>query len=497
MDLLDHNSFVEDSLQSVRKIQKQVPKDIAVVLGLVEQNPSLQGKALVNSAVVLLNGEIVFRQHKSLLPSYDVFDESRYFEPAKEYGCFEWKGKKIGIAICEDMWWESEFQSGERYALDPIKELLDRGAELLLVPSASPFHSKKILTRLQLMGRIGRSSAVPVVYVNMIGGNDSLIFDGNSMATNTEGELIHACPAFEESLEFLNPFEKAEILGLTIHKEEELLNALVLGVKDYIHKTGFSRVHFGLSGGIDSALVAVIAAYALGPENVTAFLLPSKYSSEGSIVDAEALAKNLGITYHTVAINPMVERFDSGLAEVFKGTQEDVTEENIQARIRGTILMAYSNKYASLLLSTGNKSELGVGYCTLYGDMAGAIGVIGDLFKTEVYDLCRYINKEKEVIPEAIITKPPSAELRPDQKDQDSLPDYDILDKILYEYLILSKTGPEITKDGFDADTVNKVLRLVGFSEYKRRQAAPVLRVSPRAFGTGRRMPIARKFYEA
>jgi NAD+ synthase (glutamine-hydrolysing) len=500
MDLLDHNAFVEENRKSLRLLQQELPEEVAVAVGYVDVNHEMAGKPLQNSVAILKGGEVIFRQAKTLLPTYDVFDEARYFEPAKSREVVEIGGERLGFAICEDIWWEQEPAPGTRYPIDPVQDFLDRGATLIVSPSASPFFSGKLETRFSLLSRIGKSSGVPVLYANTVGGNDSLVFDGYSMATDSKGNLVKLAAGFLEELMVLDTRELREG-GLTAQQLPEnrwgdIYEALKLGLKDYLAKTGFSRVHLGLSGGVDSALVATIAADALGSENVEVFLLPSQYSSSGSITDAEELAKNLGVKTRTAEIKDIFQSFLTVLEPHFENRPHDVAEENIQARIRGTVLMGYSNKFGSLLLTTGNKSELAVGYCTLYGDMSGGLGVIGDLLKTEVYELCRYINREKEIIPKAILTKAPSAELRPEQRDDESLPPYDILDQILRSYLIGNKTRKEIVAEGFDPEIVEQILNLVGRSEYKRRQAPPVLKVSPKAFGNGRRMPIARRVYE-
>lgn len=496
MDLLDHPAFLQENLKALRRLQHELPPEIAVVVGYVEKNPGLKGKALQNTAAVILGGRIVHRQAKTLLPTYDVFDEARYFEPSRSRTVWKFGHRKIGIAICEDMWWEDEDAGNLRYAVDPVQELLDEGAELILVPSASPFHGGKLETRKKLIHKIGSSSRVPVVYANMCGANDNLIFDGRSLISDSHGNVHAMGEGFREQLIIEDIVENGRNLDSPAEPFGEIEQALHLGIADYLRKTGFQRVHLGLSGGIDSALVLTLAVHALGKDRVEAFMLPSQYSSTGSISDSEKLCRNLGITPRTIAIEPLYTSFEHALAPHYEGTQPGLAEENIQARIRGTLLMAYSNKYASLVLTTGNKSELGVGYCTLYGDMAGSLAVIGDLFKTEVYALCRYINRNGEIIPEEILNKPPSAELRPDQKDQDSLPDYEILDEILKLYLHKGYTTRELIAKGFEQDLVQKVIGLVARSEYKRRQAPPVLKVSPKAFGTGRRIPIARNMYE-
>ena len=496
MDLLDYDSFVRENLKWLRELQRSLPAGIAVAVGYIDRNRSNSGRPFTNAVSVILDGEIVFTQEKSLLPSYDVFDETRYFEPAPARKVFHFRGERIGIAICEDIWWEAESVPGARYPIDPVKDLLDNGATLIIAPSASPFHHGKVDTRKSLVTGIGVSSGVPVVYVNTVGANDSLIFDGHSFITDRQGRVVRGCRGFEEDFAVFDLSASNPPVPFETGKYEEIERALVLGIRDYLKKCRFSRVHLGLSGGIDSALVAVLAAEAAGPEHVMTFALPSRYSSDGSRSDAEILARNLGIGFDVIPIEGVFSASLDALAPHFKGKAPDVTEENLQARIRGTLLMSYSNKWNSLLLTTGNKSELATGYCTLYGDMCGGLAVIGDLFKTEVYELCRHINRRKPVIPETILTKAPSAELRPDQKDQDSLPPYDILDTILERYLMEGLSCDEIVSGGMDRKTVEEVIRLVGRSEYKRRQAPPVLKVSARAFGTGRRMPIARELFE-
>ncbi len=497
MDLLDHGSFVAANLKSLRSIQQRAPAEIGIVLGYVDRSSSSAGKPLVNAVSLIHNGEIQFTQTKSLLPTYDVFDEARYFEPADQRRTVAFNGEQIGIAICEDIWWERDQQGALHYPVDPVKELLDKGATIIISPSASPFYSGKLEVRYQLLSRISKSSGVPVVYVNTVGGNDSLVFDGRSLVTTADGALSFIGAGFEEQLAFVDTGNLAAIRDFQVDRYEEIEQALVLGIRDYLGKCGFKRVHVGLSGGIDSSVVAVLAVKAVGPDNVRLFALPSRYSSQGSRDDAELLANTLGVELHSLSIEAMFRAGLQTLEPVFKGHAADVTEENIQARIRGLLLMAYSNKFHSLLLTTGNKSELATGYCTLYGDMCGVLAVIGDLFKTEVYALARSLNREKAVIPESVLNKAPSAELRPDQTDQDSLPPYELLDQILHLYLLQSKTLEEITSAGYEVDLVKNILTMVGKAEFKRRQAPPVLKVSPRAFGTGRRIPIARAIHEA
>jgi len=496
MDLVEHASFVEAGLQELRRLQQACPRGLGVVAGYVDRNRAQSGKALVNAVSLLADGKLIATRTKTLLPSYDVFDEARYFQPAASREVIPFRGERLGIAICEDMWWEAEQPAGIRYPVDPVKELLDADASLILAPSASPFYSGKPRVRLELASGIGKSSGVPVVYVNTVGANDSLIFDGQSLVTSGDGRLVFLGEAFREQLAVVDTAYPGPEVRLPDDRYGELARALELGIADYVAKCGFRRVHLGLSGGIDSSLVAALAARAVGPDRVTAFALPSRYSSPGSLSDAEALAANLGIALERVSIEPAFQASLASLQPVFRGAAPDSAEENLQARLRGTLLMAYGNKFHSLLLATGNKSELATGYCTLYGDMCGGLAPIGDLLKTEVYALSRRLNRDAMIIPETVFTKPPSAELKPDQTDQDTLPPYEELDRILGSYLLGNATGAEISAGGENPGTVRRVLDMVSRAEFKRRQAAPVLKVTPRAFGTGRRIPIARRFHE-
>ncbi len=515
MDLLDQDSFAEESVRALRSLQRRLPPGLAVGVGYVARSASASGKALVNAYGLLLDGEVAFQQDKTLLPTYDVFDEARYFEPASERKVFPYKGERLGFAICEDMWRETE-APGTRYAADPVRDLLDRGATLLCVPSASPYFADKLKLR-RLACRIARRGSIPIVYLNAVGANDSIVFDGRSFVVapatdaseaETRGDVIlrAAAGAFGEELLYWDSEGEQEDLGTeAVQGENELdviENALVLGIRGYMEKCGFKKAHLGLSGGIDSALVAHLAVRAIGAENVRCFGLPSRFSSQGSVDDARALAANLGTPFDLLGIEDAFAAYLGTLAPLFGDRPFDLAEENLQARIRGTLLMAYSNKFDSMLLTTGNKSELAMGYCTLYGDMSGALAPIGDLFKVEVFALCRRINERsaaaggKPLIPEAILTKPPSAELRPNQTDQDSLPPYEDLDEVLRLYLIENLSRSEIVDRGWDGALATRIIRAVARAEYKRRQAPPVIKVSPRAFGMGRRMPIARHAYE-
>jgi NAD+ synthase (glutamine-hydrolysing) len=493
-DLLLRADFVDTHLAALTETAQSIGK-IPLCVGCVDQNSDRPGRALRNSAAVLQNGKIVWRTHKCLLPTYDVFDEDRYFEPAKTIVPFEFDGRKLGITICEDIWNDQDFWPEQLYRRDPIKELIAQGAQAIINISASPWHDGKERVRLEMLQRVARDEGVPLAYVNLIGANDELIFDGHSVVLNHRGEPLALGKGFAEDLlvvdwEAGSPVQEAGWPA----REQQLFAALSLGIRDYIGKCGFTSAIVGLSGGIDSALVAVLAADALGPDKVTGVSMPARYSSPGSLSDAQALARNLGIRYEVLPIETVFQSVEKQLAKVFAGTKPNEAEENVQSRLRGVTLMALSNKFGALVLTTGNKSEMAVGYCTLYGDMCGALAPLADVFKLDVYKLARWVNRQREIIPAASLTKPPSAELRPNQKDQDSLPPYEILDRILDAYVVQNLSKPEIIARGFDAAVVNDVINKITFSEYKRRQAAPGLKVSPRAFGIGRRIPIAQRF---
>jgi NAD+ synthase (glutamine-hydrolysing) len=495
MDLLEYERFVEENLKALRTLQARTPRGIGIIVGYVDRNRSRAGKGLLNVASLLSDGQVLHTQAKTLLPTYDVFDEARWFEAAEARTVVPFDGERIGVAICEDIWWDSEPAPGLRYPVDPVAELLDAGATLIVSISASPFHPAQPATRLKLMSAVGATGGVPVVYVNTVGANDNIVFDGQSMVTSSEGKLLHLGKAFEEELAVVDTSARGPEVRLRTDPVAQIEGALVLGIRDYVRKCGFRRVHLGLSGGIDSALVAVLAVEALGADKVDVFGMPSRYSSEGSVADSRRLAEALGIPFRLVSIEEIFAAYLHTLEPVFEGRKPDITEENIQARIRGALLMAWSNKNNSLLLTTGNKSELATGYCTLYGDMNGGLAVIGDLLKMQVYALARSINARKPLIPDTILTKAPSAELRPDQTDQDSLPPYETLDAILEGHLVKHQSVEEIAAGGFDPAMVQSVVTMVEKAEYKRRQAPPVLKVSPKAFGTGRRVPIARKLF--
>jgi NAD+ synthase/NAD+ synthase (glutamine-hydrolysing) len=465
-----------------------------LLVGLATPNPAEIGRPLFNSAVLLRGGEVGPSFHKTLLPTYDVFDEDRYFEPAPEPGILELCGHRLGISICEDVWNDRDFWHRRRYHHDPIETLTRRGAQAILNLSASPFTVGKQLLRESMLSQMAAKYRIPVVIINQVGGNDDLIFDGRSGAYDAAGRLFTRAKGFEEDVTVVDlDASTGSIAPDDFTPEAEIWNALVLGVRDYARKTGFRSALLGLSGGVDSALTAAIAADALGPENVLGVMMPSVYSSQGSVTDSDELARNLGIRTLTLPIARIMQTYEGTLADAFRNLPADVTEENIQSRIRGNLLMALSNKFGSLLLTTGNKSEMAVGYCTLYGDMNGGLAVIADLPKMMVYRVSRWRNQRRPDIPEAILNKAPSAELRPDQTDQDSLPPYDLLDQILELHVEQCQSAEEIIAQGFDEAMVRRVLRLVRIAEFKRKQAAPVLKVTSRAFGTGWRMPIVRQ----
>jgi NAD+ synthetase len=451
-------------------------------------------KPAVNAAVLLDKGRVLLEQHKRLLPFYDVFDEQRYFAPLHPQRVVELDGLRLAITICEDAWNDKNFWPRRLYPVDPMEELMRQKPALHINLSSSPFWHGKRAIRRQMLSAIAQRDGIPVLLCNQVGGNDSLLFDGSSLALNARGELIAQAAFFEEDMVLVDPFATPAIPEPADDDTEAAYRALVLGTRDYLRKCGFKKALVGLSGGIDSALVATIAADAIGAENVLAVGMPSPYSSAGSIDDSRQLAANLGIRFELIAISGLFAEFSQALEPLFAGTKPDTTEENIQSRIRGNLLMALSNKFSALVLTTGNKSEMAVGYCTLYGDMVGALAVIGDLVKTRVYQLCRWINRNGEVIPAAILEKPPSAELRPDQKDTDSLPPYEVLDPILEAYVERYETPEQIAEaNGFLLPLVQQVVHLVERSEYKRQQAAPVLKVTAKSFGLGRRFPIAVK----
>jgi NAD+ synthase (glutamine-hydrolysing) len=493
-DLVERPSFVARNRETVEAIAIQT-QGIAVICGLVTAAHADAGKAVMNSATLLMDGKVAFIQSKMLLPTYDVFDEMRNFAPAKSQELFSFCGNRMALTICEDAWNDKRFWHKRLYTVDPVESLIQAGGNFVLNISASPFWIGKREMRRDMLASIARQHKVPVALVNQVGGNDSLVFDGSSLVLNREGQVIAQGRSFEEDLIY---FDSRHLSG-EMHEqiagnEASVYSALVLGTRDYMQKCGFQKAIIGLSGGIDSALTAVIAADAVGPENVIGVGMPGPFSSQGSIDDARSLANNLGIRFELLSINPAYEAYRRTLQGVFAGAKEDVTEENIQSRARGMLLMALSNKFGAIVLSTGNKSELGVGYCTLYGDMVGGLAVISDVPKTLVYRLSEYVNSRRPVIPQTTLEKPPSAELRPDQKDSDSLPPYEVLDAVLEDYVEDSHPAERIAADrGLDIEVVRRVIRMVDRAEYKRQQAAPGLKISSKAFGYGRRLPIAAK----
>ncbi|MFM2061480.1 MAG: hypothetical protein RLZZ507_1150 [Cyanobacteriota bacterium] len=503
-DLLLNPSFVKSMDITLKKLAQDLPPNLAVLVGTVVKNKEAHitgGKTLFNSIALLEAGKIQKYFHKRLLPTYDVFDENRYFEPGLQANYFALDDINIGVTICEDLWNDEEFWGKRHYAVNPISDLSILGVDLIVNLSASPYTVGKQKLREAMLKHSAVNFQQPVIYTNQVGGNDDLIFDGCSFAVNIQGEIISRAKGFETDFLTVEFNEQTRDLQLDSvspvyeSEDEEIWHALVLGVRDYVQKCRFSQVVLGLSGGVDSALVAAIATAALGKENVLGVLMPSPYSSEHSVSDALKLAENLGIKTQILPIGELMQGFDHTLSALFTGTEFGIAEENIQSRIRGTLLMGISNKFGHLLLSTGNKSEMAVGYCTLYGDMNGGLAVIADVPKTRVYSLCNWLNKhyQKEIIPQNIITKAPSAELKPGQVDQDSLPAYDILDDILERLINKHQSATEIVNAGHDQVTVNRVLKLVSIAEFKRRQAPPGLKITDRAFGTGWRMPIASK----
>lgn len=499
LDLLTREEFVKEAIRTLEEISTHCTTTAAIVGG-PSINPNSRGKQLFNTAWFLFNGKATPLVHKTLLPTYDVFDEYRYFQPNQNFEVLTFKGKRIAITICEDLWddqpVEAAFSRNQLYTLSPLQKLATLRPDFVINIAASPFSYHQHEVRRQVISRKAAHYKLPIFYVNQIGANTELIFDGGSMVVAPNGNITHRLKYFEEDFYFASTdFSGIEKDMSDNPNETELIyNALVLGLKDYFNKSGLKTATIGLSGGLDSAVTAAIAVDALGSENVHGLLLPSQYSSDHSIADAQKLVQNLKIGSNLIPIKDIYFGFETALAPVFANRPPDVTEENLQARIRGTLLMAYSNKFGHILLNTSNKSEAAVGYGTLYGDMNGGISVLGDVYKTDVYKLAQYMNRHKETIPENTILKPPSAELRPDQKDSDSLPEYDILDAILFRYIELNKSAADIIQEGFDALTTEKVIRMVNRNEYKRFQCPPILRVSGKAFGFGRRMPIVANY---
>ncbi len=502
LDLLEHKYFIDLVQQTVGLIAREC-NGIAVIIGAPVLNPDAMGKNLRNAALFCYDGKVQNIVYKTLLPTYDIFDEYRYFEPSANHEIVEWNGYKIALTICEDLWFEQPIMTGfgkdKLYTNNPLDKLAACNPDFIINIAASPFAYNHDEIKREILFHNASKYKLPIFYVNQVGAHTEIIFDGGSRIVNSNGKLIHRLPFFQEAIE---TYELDDVLNSTQtgssfdipERIEKIHDALVLGIHDYFQKMGFSKAVLGLSGGIDSAVTLVLAAYALGSKNVRVLLMPSQYSSDHSITDAIALAENLNVKYDIISIKDIFDQFKVALSDLFVGKKEDLTEENIQARIRGVLLMAISNKFGNILLNTSNKSEAAVGYGTLYGDMAGGVSVLGDVYKSDVYRLSQYINRKNEVIPWNTITKPPSAELKPDQKDSDSLPDYDILDKILFDYIELRKSPKEIIEGGIDESIVTKTIRLVNANEYKRFQTPPILRVSSKAFGFGRRMPLVARY---
>jgi NAD+ synthase (glutamine-hydrolysing) len=494
-DFLEKPSFLARCRSAIEELAAATAGlPTAVLVGVALPADAITGKPAVNAAILLDKGRLLLEQHKRLLPFYDVFDEQRYFASSRPQQVVELDGVRLAITICEDAWNDKNFWPRRLYTIDPMEELMRQKPGVHINLSSSPFWHGKRAVRREMLAAIARRDGIPVLMCNQVGGNDSLIFDGSSLALDAKGEVIGQAASFEEDLVVVDPFDAPV---LPVREDDDTAasyQALVLGTRDYVRKCGFKKALVGLSGGIDSALVAAVAKDALGAENVLAIGMPSPYSSQGSIDDSRQLAGRLGIRYEVIGISGLFTEYNRALEPFFAGMKADTTEENIQPRIRGGLLMALSNKFSALVLTTGNKSEMAVGYCTLYGDMVGALAVIGDLVKTRVYAVCRWLNRDGEVIPYAILEKPPSAELRPDQKDTDSLPPYEVLDPILEAYVERYETPEQIAQEhGFSLELVQQVVRLVERSEYKRQQAAPVLKVTSKSFGMGRRFPIAVK----
>jgi NAD+ synthase (glutamine-hydrolysing) len=491
-DLLERPAFIRENLGQLDKLSRKI-KAIHIICGYVDRNPQAVGKPLINAVALLGEGRILSRGGKRCLPTYDVFDETRYFEPAEKSLVFALRGRRIGVSVCEDIWTVGDIEGVPRYPFDPVSEMAAQGIDLLVNVSASPFTINKKVLRRQILQKLSKQYGVPILYCNQVGGNDDILFDGAGMVSDKTGHVVLMGKEFEaDFLVWDDAVSYDPVEPPSLQEEVSILKGLVMGTKDYVTKCGFGKVLIGLSGGIDSALVAVIAREALGEKNVTGVGMPSLYTSAMSCEDARTLAENLGIEFHEIPITAIFESFTQSLSPLFRGLEPDETEENIQARIRGTLLMALSNKFGAILLSTGNKSETAVGYSTLYGDMNGGLAVISDVPKTMVYRLARHINREREIIPARVLSRPPSAELRAGQTDQDSLPPYELLDQILDLAVVGNLGFEEIVARGFEPAVVKDVLRRIVLNEYKRRQAPPGLKVTTKAFGYGRRYPLAR-----
>ncbi len=501
-DLLERRDFIDDSEQALEQIAEKCT-DIAAIVGTPRINEQSKGKSLYNAAVFLYQGKIFFQQNKTLLPTYDIFDEHRYFETNDVFNLVEFKGKKIALTVCEDLWYyqpfDNAFSKESLYQRSPMEQLAAKNPDFIVNIAASPFSYTRIWNKKNIFIRNAKNYHLPVFYVNQVGAQTELIFDGASMVVNPDGNIADEMACFKEDFRV---YQLEEVVSGNMDKHisedpnviEKIHDALVLGIRDYFAKIGFKKATLGLSGGIDSAVSLVLAERALGKDNLRVLLLPSQFSSDHSLEDAKRLAENLGVAYDVINIQSVVDEFNKSLSGIFAGKENDITEENIQARARGTILMALSNKFGHILLNTSNKSEAAVGYGTLYGDMNGGLSVLGDVYKMDVYKLARFINRNSEIIPENTILKPPSAELRPDQKDSDSLPDYQLMDEILFRYIELQKSREEIVEEGYEQSIVEKIVDMVNKNEYKRYQAPPILRISSKAFGAGRRMPLVANY---
>ena len=501
-DLLEYGSFIEESTKAINRLAS-ISNHVGILIGAPTLNPSPTGKKLFNSVYFLYDGRIEQVFHKTLLPTYDIFDEYRYFEPNREFQLLHFKDRKIAVTICEDLWFDqpadNAFSNNRLYTENPLEKLVDLNPDLVINLAASPFSYLRQQVKTEIFTNNARKFKLPIIYVNQVGAQTELVFEGGSLVVDRHGEIVRSLNMFTEDSQLIDLDDLiGDRLPKILHKQWErpelIYHALILGIRDYFTKMNFQKATLGLSGGIDSAVTLILAAEALGAENLRVLLMPSKYSSEHSLTDAKHLAGNLGISYEVVPIQETFDSFQSALKPVFADLPEDITEENIQSRIRGTLLMALSNKFGHILLNTSNKSEAAVGYGTLYGDMAGGLSVLGDVYKTDVYRLAEFINRQHEIIPENILTKPPSAELRPDQKDTDSLPEYEILDKILFAYIDQQKAVQEIISEGMDEVLTEHIVRLVTQNEYKRYQTPPILRISSKAFGVGRRMPLVAKY---
>ncbi len=501
-DLLEFSSFIDESNDAIKKIAG-FSRDVGILIGAPTLNTGPSGKKLFNSAYFLYQGKIQQVFHKSLLPTYDIFDEYRYFEPNRNFSLLEFKGYKIAVTVCEDLWYdqpvENAFSSNRLYTENPLDKLADLKPDLVVNLAASPFSYLRQEVKTKIFTGNAEKFTLPILYVNQVGAQTELVFEGGSLAVDRNGRVVGALKMFEEDRLVIDLDElladNLDPISFKIPEQTDLIyHALVLGIQDYFGKLGFKKATLGLSGGIDSAVTLVIAVHALGAENLHVLLMPSKYSSDHSVSDAKQLAENLGVKYNLISIQEAFDTYLESMEPLFREQPEDITEENIQSRIRGNMLMALSNKFGHILLNTSNKSEAAVGYGTLYGDMAGGLSVLGDVYKTDVYRLAEYMNLEREIIPRHIITKPPSAELKPEQVDSDSLPDYDLLDRILFAYIEQQKPIEEIIREGIDENITRRIIKLVNKNEYKRYQTPPILRISSKAFGVGRRMPLVAKY---